>query len=165
MDKKSFGFACLTGAALFAYFVNQRGYFSIPEEQVNSVPEKKAKAICLSYDERLKHNLDSLMNSGLSTSQAIKDAHTITWEEASARMPKKVKNYSAENLVELKEAQEQVEKSRTVTFGKATIITYRDKYPGELGEEIEQRKRDLQELNNSNSGQKVSFRVSQNDGR
>ena len=93
MSGKRLGVALFAGTALFAYSLNQRGYLTIPEDKVNSVPDGKAKEICLGYDEALLHNIDSLVNNGLSVKDAVKKGHTITWDEVSSHMPSDTKNY------------------------------------------------------------------------
>ena len=147
-DLKTLGIAGIIGVAAMGYALNQRGYISIPQDRIDDVPEKKAKEIRLSYDEKLKHNLDSLLDEGISTRDAIKDAHTITWEDAKKTMPNKCADYSGEDWVKLDEAQNQIEASRKVLSGRATFVFYKEDYPENLENQIKEKRKELQKLNN-----------------
>ena len=160
MGKKEFGIACLAGAAVFAYVMNQRGYFNVPQDKIDEVSAKKAKEIRLSYDEMLKHNIDSLIDTGLPVKKAVKDAHTITWEEAERTMPKQCKDYSNEDWVKLDEAQTQLEKSRKVIPGRATMIVYHEEYPEQLAEQIQKQKKELRIMNSKEQTNSTNSRKS-----
>lgn len=164
MDKHGLGIACVTGAVLFAFALQQRGYITIPKDKVDGVQEKRAKEIRLSYDEMLKHNIDSLVNEGMPTRKAIKDAHTITWEEAERSMPKKVKDYNGEDWVKLEEAQNQLEASRKVVFGRIVITSYKEDYPEKLENQIQERKKELQEMNDQQQTNDKTYYLAQKMG-
>lgn len=163
MSRAGLGVAFLAGTVLLAYSLNQRGYLTIPEDEVNSVPERKAKEICLGYDEALLHNIDSLVNNGLSVKEAVKKGHTITWDEVSSHMPSDAKNYNPEDWVRLKEARDQLDASmKVVPLGRSIVPYYREDYPEKLAKQIMEKRK---ELKMSSAGHIMPAKMFENTGR
>ncbi|MBR5598739.1 MAG: hypothetical protein IKW39_01725 [Alphaproteobacteria bacterium] len=89
-------------------------------EMIDQVPLNRRHSLVLDYDRQLLKNIDSLVSTGSSVADAVRECHDITWEEACSKMPKK-SEWKGEEYVVKEEAQKQLEKSRETKY--RTVMT------------------------------------------